>query len=306
MSFTLPNEFLKIDDTTGVALPVVMGILNVTPDSFSDGGLYCSVEAAVAHAKQMIEQGARIIDVGGESTRPGAQAVPESVQIERVVPVIDAIRVAGPNVSISIDTCIARVAEAALNVGANIVNDISALRDDPAMADVVAESDAYVILMHRRGTPLTMQQGGGPVYDDVVSKVAQFLLERAQFAESKGIDHTKIMLDPGIGFGKTVEDNLLLMRHLDKIVELDWPVLVGVSRKSCLGKLAAVDGPTITKEAKHLGHQSDPKKRLAGSLACAMWAASQGVAVVRVHDVRETVEALNVWRAIAVASKTPE
>ena len=260
-----------------------MGILNVTPDSFSDGGDYFEPDAAVARALTMIAEGADIVDVGGESTRPGAEPTPEDEQLRRTIPVIRAIRGRDPDVAISIDTRSAAVARRALEAGADMVNDVSALRDDPEMADVVAGSEAAVVLMHRRGTSLDMQEGGGPHYEDVIGEIAAFLQERRDFAASRGIDRSRIILDPGLGFGKRVEHNLMILKHLDRFVALGQPVLIGASRKRFLGSVLGID---------------EPKRRLAGSLACATIAAMTGAAILRVHDVRATVDAVRLCSAV--------
>ena len=260
-----------------------MGVLNVTPDSFSDGGDYSTTNEAIGRAVEMIAEGADIIDVGPESTRPGSQPVPADEQIARAIPVIEAVREANPPITISIDTRLASVAKAALDAGADMVNDISALGDDPGMAQVVAKSGALVCLMHRRGRPLDMQRGGGPDYDDVIGEICTFLRERMRSAVARGIDESRIIVDPGIGFGKRVEHNLLILKHLDRFVALGRPVLVGASRKSFIGKVLATE---------------DPKQRGAGSLACAVVAALGGAAILRVHDVRPTVEALRLCTAV--------
>ncbi len=262
-----------------------MGVLNVTPDSFSDGGAYLAPDNAVARALQMIDEGAGIIDVGPESTRPGvAPPVSANEQIARAIPVIDEIRAANADVPISIDTRLAAVAKAALAAGADMVNDVSALRADPAMIEVVAASRATVVLMHMRGTPADMQAGGGPHYYDLVGEIAAFLDERRQYAADHGVDPPRIVLDPGIGFGKRVEHNLLILRHLDRFVALGQPVLVGASRKSFIGHTLEIE---------------DPKERLAGSLACAAMAAMGGAAIVRAHDVRATVEVVRMCAAVS-------
>ena len=263
--------------------PLVMGILNVTPDSFSDGGDYFEPDAAVARALTMIAEGADIIDVGGESTRPGAEPTPEDEQLRRTIPVIRAIRGRDPDVAVSIDTRSAAVARRALEAGADMVNDVSALRDDPEMADVVAGSEAAVVLMHRRGTSADMQEGGGPHYDDVIGEIAAFLCERRGVAAARGIDRARILFDPGLGFGKRVEHNRMILRYLDRLVALGQPVLVGASRKRFLGRGSEDD---------------EPKERLAGSLACAAIASMAGAAIVRVHDVRATVEVVRLCAAV--------
>ena len=263
--------------------PVVMGVLNVTPDSFSDGGEYESVGAAVERAARMVAEGARIIDIGGESTRPGSSPVPAEEQFARTVPVIREIRACHPGIAISIDTRLAEVARAALQAGADIVNDVSALQDDPALPDLIASEGVPIVLMHKRGVPADMQAGGGPQYDDVVAEVIEFLSKRLRFATTRGIDPDRVIIDPGIGFGKRVEHNVALMRHLDRFVQTGQPVLVGASRKSFIGATLGID---------------DPRERLAGSLACAVLATLAGVAVVRAHDVKATVDAVRMCAAI--------
>ncbi len=263
--------------------PLVMGILNITPDSFSDGGDYFTPDAAAAYALTMIAEGADIIDIGGESTRPGARPIPAEEQLRRVVPVVRALRAQDQKITISIDTRSASVAKAAIESGADVVNDVSALRDDAEMVDVVAASGATVVLMHRRGSSVDMQDGGGPHYVDVIGEIAAFLSQRREFAVSRGIDPSRIVFDPGLGFGKRVEHNLMILRQLDRIVALGQPVLVGASRKRFVGEVLGVD---------------EPKKRLAGSLACAVMAALAGAAILRVHDVRETVNAIRLCSAV--------
>ncbi|HNQ23458.1 MAG TPA: dihydropteroate synthase [Phycisphaerae bacterium] len=278
MRLVFPDRTLDSGDR-----PLVMGILNVTPDSFSDGGAYHDAPAALPRAREMIAEGADFIDVGPESTRPGAQPVPADEQIARAVPVIEALRAADARVGISIDTRLAAVASAALDAGADLVNDVSALRDDPALVHLVAKRRVPVVLMHMRGTPADMQRDGGPQYDDVVADVCRFLRERVDFAVEQGIEPDRIILDPGLGFGKRVEHNLSLLRHLDRLMELGYPLLLGASRKRFLGYV--------------LG-SAEPRERLAGSLACAVLAALAGVAILRVHDVRPTVEVLRVLAAV--------
>jgi len=262
--------------------PLVMGILNVTPDSFSDGGAFLDVRAAVGRAHAMIAEGADIIDVGGESTRPGAEPVSAQAEIDRVVPVIEALR----GSRISIDTMKPEVARAAVAAGAGMWNDVTALRGSKDSLATAAELGCDVVLMHMQGEPRTMQQS--PHYNDVVAEVAAFLLERVQAAMAAGVAREKIWLDPGIGFGKHMtRHNLPLMAGLQRIVDLCFPVLLGASRKSFI---SALDPPAKPADA-----------RLGGSIAAALAAAAAGVAAVRVHDVRETVQALAVWTAIAQA-----
>lgn len=257
----------------------IMGVLNVTPDSFSDGGEFLGSDYALSRAETMLEEGADIIDVGGESTRPGAAEVPLEEEWSRVGPVITALAKSG--VVVSIDTSKAEVARRALSEGAQIVNDVSAL-GDPAMPSVLAASECSVCLMHMQGNPRTMQ--ASPTYDDVVKEVRDYLLERAA---ASGLDNSRIWLDPGIGFGKTVEHNLSLLKGTSVFVETGYPILIGVSRKSFIGKL--------------LGSEGDPlpiAERLTGSIAAQLWVQSQGAIVVRTHDVAESVNASRMWNSI--------
>jgi dihydropteroate synthase len=257
------------------AEPLIMGVLNVTPDSFSDGGEFLDADAAVAHAGQLGEEGAGIIDVGGESTRPGAEPVPAEVELERVVPVVE--RVAQTlGLRVSIDTAKVAVAEAAIQAGARIVNDVTAFRAEPELAGLVAGSGAGCCLMHMQGEPRTMQ--ADPRYDEVVADVKAFLEERLAFAVGEGIPEDRVWLDPGIGFGKTLEHNLELLRRLDEIVAIGRPVVIGTSRKSFLGKITG----------------KPEKERLAGTIATNVMAYERGAAVFRVHDVAPVADALKV------------
>jgi dihydropteroate synthase len=255
-----------------------MGVVNVTPDSFSDGGLLLEPSAAIAAARQMVEDGAAIVDVGGESTRPGSTGVSADDELRRVVPVLEGLG----DLPISIDTSKREVARRALELGAELVNDVTALRGDPELAGLVAESGAYLCLMHMQGEPRTMQ--AHPTYDDVAAQVASFLEARLEFAVRAGIEEERICLDPGIGFGKTVAQNFELLRRLDVITALGRPVLVGVSRKSSLGRI--LGDPTAT---------TGP---LSASLAAAVTAYERGATIIRAHDVREHVEALKVAAAV--------
>jgi dihydropteroate synthase len=255
-----------------------MGVVNVTPDSFSDGGRNFRAEDAIASARRMRDEGAAIVDVGGESTRPGAEPVSLDDELRRVVPVLEALR---SDVPVSIDTAKAEVARRALELGAELVNDVTALRGDAEMAGVVAESDALLCLMHMLGEPRTMQDD--PRYEDVVSEVKAFLEERLRVAVDAGIAEERILLDSGFGFGKTVEHNFELLRRLDEIVALGRPVVVGISRKRSLGRI--------------LGDAEATTGPLSASLAAAVMAYERGATVLRVHDVRETVEALTVAQA---------
>ncbi len=255
-----------------------MGVVNVTPDSFSDGGLYLDPEAAVRHGVELVEAGAEILDVGGESTRPGAEEVPTEEELRRVVPVVEGL--AGVDAEISVDTSKAAVAAAALDVGAGIVNDVTALRGDPEMAALCAEREATVVLMHMAGSPRTMQND--PVYEDVVAEVREFLAARMEAALAAGIAEERIWLDPGIGFGKTAAHNLELLRRLSELTELGRPLVVGTSRKSFIGRL---DG-------------SEADERLGGTIASSILAAAEGAEVLRVHDVAEVGQALTVATAV--------
>ncbi|MGZ6014561.1 MAG: dihydropteroate synthase [Phenylobacterium sp.] len=271
---------------TLVRQPVkVMGVINATPDSFSDGGRFEAVEAGLSHARRLIDDGADILDIGGESTRPGAQPVSEAEEIGRVVPLIAAIR-AESAIPISIDTMKPAVARAAAAAGASIWNDVTALRHAPDSLATAAELGCEVVLMHMRGEPRSMQ--AEPHYSDVVGEVAQFLAARAEAAMAVGVAREKIWLDPGIGFGKhMISHNLPLLAGIEAIVALGFPVLLGVSRKSFIGAIE--------------GRKGAADERLGGSIAGALWGAAAGVAAVRVHDLRETVQALRVWEAIAAA-----
>ena len=264
----------------------VMGILNVTPDSFSDGGRHADVESAVARGVEMARQGASIVDVGGESTRPGAAPVSAAEELNRVAPVIRELR-RRVDLPISIDTYKEEVARGALAAGADMVNDVSALRFDPAMAGLVAREGVPVVLMHMKGRPRTMQIA--PRYRDVVGEVAAFLRERVAFAVGSGVSAERIVVDPGIGFGKDLDHNLALLRNLGALAELGRPVLVGLSRKAFLGRLQET---------------TDPENRLEGSLAGAAAAVLAGARMVRVHDVLETCRAVRVADAIRGAPET--
>ena len=258
--------------------PVVMGVLNVTPDSFSDGGRFLDVDAAVAHGLRMAEQGAAIVDVGGESTRPGADAVPLAEELARVVPVIEGIARRSP-VLLSVDTRKPEVIAAAVAAGAHLVNDVNGLRA-PGALEAAARSGAAVCLMHMQGEPGTMQ--ADPHYDDVLAEVCSFLQDRVSACRAAGIEPARICVDPGIGFGKRLEHNLALLAGLPTVAALGYPVLVGVSRKSLVGMITG----------------RPPGDRLAGSVVLAALAVERGAAIVRVHDVAETVDALKVATAL--------
>lgn len=286
MSFDL---FAPVLDCNGRPLtldrPRVVGILNVTPDSFSDGGSYASVDDAVAHALRMVEEGADMLDIGGESTRPGADDVPVEEELRRVVPVIEEL-VARTKVPLAIDTSKPEVMRAAVAAGAGMINDVYALRRDGAM-DAVAELGVPVCLMHMLGEPRSMQDD--PQYDDVVGEVHRFLTDRLFACELAGIDRRKVMVDPGFGFGKNLEHNLALLRALERFASLGSGVYAGLSRKSMIGAMTGRQGPA---------------ERVAGSLAAAVIAVQRGARMVRVHDVAATVDALAVWHAVQ-AGDTP-
>lgn len=258
---------------------VVMGVLNVTPDSFSDGGQFLDAGRAIEHGLKMADDGAAIIDVGGESTRPGSASVSAEEQIERVVPVIEALAKKS-DVPVSIDTTNCEVAKASLDAGAAMINDITALNDE-RMGELAAERGVPVVLMHIQGTPATMQIE--PRYEDVAGEVCQYLLERAKRAERFGIDKSKIFIDPGIGFGKTVEHNLLLLRSIDRFVDSGYRVCVGTSRKSFIGKITGKERPA---------------DRIFGTAATVALCAASGVSIVRVHDVAEMVDVVKIINAI--------
>jgi len=259
--------------------PAVVGIVNVTPDSFSDGGAHLDPAVAAAAARRMLDDGAALVDVGGESTRPGSEGVPLDEELRRVQPVLELLA----GLPVSIDTSKAEVARRALALGSELVNDVTALRGDPELAGVVADADAFLCLVHMQGDPRTMQQA--PAYGDVVSEVVAFLEERLAFAVSAGIPEERICLDPGIGFGKTVEHNLELLRRLDELVRVGRPVLVGISRKRVLGRL--------------LGDPDATTGTTAASVGAAVAAFERGASIFRVHDVREHVEALSAARAVS-------
>ena len=258
--------------------PAVMGVVNVTPDSFSDGGRFRTAEEAISHARRLLDEGAALVDIGGESTRPGAEPVSADEELRRVVPVLEGLAGA----AVSVDTSKAVVARRALELGAELVNDVTALRADPELSGVVAEHGAYVCLMHMQGDPRTMQ--AAPRYDDVVAEVFAFLEERVAFATAQGIAEERICVDPGIGFGKTPDQNLELLRRLDALVALGRPIVVGLSRKSTLARVLGDAEATVSTASASVG----------GAVA----AFERGAWMLRVHDVRETVEALAVAAAV--------
>jgi dihydropteroate synthase len=262
----------------------VMGVVNVTPDSFSDGGLYLDPQAAIEHGIELDREGASILDIGGESTRPGAAPVSAEEELRRVMPVIEGLILAGVGARISIDTSKAAVAKAAIEAGATFVNDVTALRGDPEMAAVVAEHEVDCCLMHMLGDPQTMQDD--PRYDDVVKEVKSFLEERLEVAVAAGVDERRIVLDPGIGFGKTVEHNLELLRRTGELVALGRPVMIGTSRKSFLGRLTG---------------RTEPADRIPGTVATCVIAYERGARIFRVHDVAPVHDAL----VVAAATVAP-
>jgi len=259
--------------------PIVMGIVNATDDSFSGDGLGAATDAAIAQARSMVAQGADVIDIGAESTRPGAPAIAPEAEITRLLPILDGLRELGR--PISIDTRHAATMRAVLQAGAAIINDISALEDDPAAMDAVAGSNCMVVLMHKQGQPASMQQA--PRYDDVVAEVLGYLAHRIAACEAAGIAKARLIVDPGIGFGKTQAHNLALMQALPRFGDLGCPVLLGVSRKSFIG---------------HLTGETVPTMRIPGSVAAALWGAAHGAHILRVHDVDKTVQALRVWQGL--------
>ena len=258
--------------------PIVMGILNATPDSFSDGGKFRTAKDAIAQAELMIHSGVDLIDIGGESTRPGAEPVSLQEELDRVLPVIEGLKDCG--VPLSIDTYKAEAMRQALNAGVDCVNDIWALRQEGAVSAVLESSNCGIVLMHMQRDPMTMQFN--PEYKDVIIEVKQFLKERADLLISKGIEHNRIVIDPGFGFGKSLEHNLNMLTNFQRFSELDYPVLAGISRKSMIGKITG----------------KETNDRLAPSIAAAMMAADRGAKILRVHDVPETVDALKLWEAV--------
>lgn len=262
--------------------PHVMGVVNVTPDSFSDGGKFLNYNNAIEHGLKLVHEGASILDIGGESTRPGSHPVDVEEEISRVIPVVEGLKGKAP--WICVDTRNAKTMEAALKAGANAINDISGLNHDPRSVFVISESQAPVFVMHMRGVPLTMQDN--PLYNNILLDVYDWFSERLLFLESHRIEKERIVFDPGIGFGKTLGNNLSILRNIKKFHDFGVPLLLGVSRKSFIGKLS----------------QDEPvDERLSGSLAAALWGVSQGVQVFRVHDVKETVQAFKIFAAIASA-----
>ncbi len=262
----------------------IMGVVNVTPDSFSDGGEFLDPERAIAHGRELVDEGADVLDIGGESTRPGAEAVGADEELRRVAPVVEAL--AGDGSAVSIDTSKVAVAEAAIGAGATMVNDVTAFRAEPELAGLCAGGGTEVVLMHMLGDPRTMQED--PSYDDVVDDVKAFLAERIEFATSEGIDEDRIWIDPGIGFGKTVEHNLELHRRLAELAELGRPIAFGSSRKSFIGKLTG----------------ADVDRRLGGTIASNVIAYANGAGMLRVHDVGPMRQALTIAEAM-VTTRTP-
>jgi dihydropteroate synthase len=281
---TSSKRFVLRGKALSVSAPAIMGVLNVTPDSFSDGGEVPDVHSALDRVARMVGDGARLIDVGGESTRPGSDPVAQDVELRRVIPVLEKAIPDYPEIMFSIDTTKYEVARRALECGAHMVNDVSGLQKDPRLADLCSRHRAALVIMHSQGPPKTMQQK--PQYGDAVSEIASFLKEKAELAEKAGVE--QVIIDPGIGFGKTLEHNLELIAKLSEICRLGYPVLVGASRKSMIGKLLAdVHG------------ERPVNKRLAGTLALHYHALLQGAAVLRVHDVREARDTLEVFNALS-------
>jgi len=268
----------------------LMGVLNVTPDSFSDGGTFLDPLAAIAHARELVAQGADILDVGGESTRPGAEPVSAEEELRRVLPALEGIAAAGLDVEVSIDTYKAPVARAAIAAGASIVNDVTALRGDPEMAELIAGNGVQCCLMHMLGEPRTMQRVGGPRYEDVVDEVKAFLEARLDFAVRAGVREERVMLDPGIGFGKTIDHNLELLDRLDELAALGRPLVIGTSRKGFIGRIVA----DAAGEIEPVG----VARRLPGTIATNVLALERGASVFRVHDVAA------IRGALAVAAAT--
>ena len=281
MARNIEARKVRVGDRTLGPGPILMGILNVTPDSFSDGGEYLDPKKAAEQAAIMLDEGAQVIDVGGESTRPGSEPVSPDEELNRVLPVIQEILENRPEAIISVDTYRAVVARAALEAGAAIVNDVTALRGDPEMEAVIMQYDCPLILMHMLGEPKTMQQD--PHYEDVVREVRDFLSERAAHAEAAGVAPDKIILDPGVGFGKTLDHNLSLLQNLDAVAELGYPVLVGASRKRFIGSITG---------------EEEARDRVAGTVATSVLAYERGASLFRVHDVRPNREALEVAQAV--------
>lgn len=265
-----------------ISKPQIMGIVNVTPDSFSDGGDYNTVDQAIEHGLALLEQGADILDIGGESTRPNAEVVSVEEEIRRVVPVIEGLSKSAAK--ISIDTRNAETMQASIKAGATVVNDVSALRHDPNSIHVVAESGLPVCLMHMQGDPQSMQRD--PSYGDVIQDICDFFEERLSFCEDHGISQARVILDPGIGFGKTLEHNLAIIKNIKAFKKFGCPVLLGTSRKSFIGKVSG---------------EADAKERLGGSLSSALYGFAEGIDIFRVHDVREIKQAFDVYQAVLEA-----
>jgi dihydropteroate synthase len=276
--------------------PAIMGVVNVTADSFSDGGKFLNTDTAVAHAIRLLSQGADLLDIGGESTRPGADPVPEAVEIDRVVPVIHAIRAAGITCPISIDTTKAAVAAACLDAGANAINDVTALTGDPAMAGVIAKANAPVALMHMAGTPRTMQ--GRPQYGAVVAEVYDYLDGRIRAAVAAGIPRTHLAIDPGIGFGKTVHHNLLLLKHLERFADLGVPLLLGTSKKSFIGAVLGGDRGALTPTDAKTATSRPVEDRAWGTAATVALGIAKGANILRVHDVAAMADVAALSHAI--------
>jgi dihydropteroate synthase len=274
--------------------PLLAGVLNVTPDSFSDGGRHATVESAIAQAEIMAEEGAGLIDVGGESTRPGAAPVDATEEIRRVVPVVEVLAGRLPSIPISVDTMKAEVARRCLDAGASLINDVSALRHDPDMVNVIKEHGVPVILMHMQGEPRTMQKN--PIYRDVVEDIKDFFTERMDWAVRKGLRPHQFVLDPGLGFGKTTAHNLDILRRLKSFHELEQPIMIGASLKSFIGRVLARE--TLPASSWDAVDPLPPAERAEGTLAAHLWAASRGAHLLRVHDVAAHRRALALWRSL--------
>ncbi len=271
----MPNN----SKSNNAQLPKIMGIVNVTPDSFSDGGQFLSTSKAIEHALRLVEEGADIIDIGGESTRPGAETIPVEEELKRVIPVIEGLS-KRTTTKISVDTRKAQVMEQAIEAGCHIINDVSALTYDDMSLSVLEKSKIPVILMHAKGTPKNMQDA--PQYEDVIEEITQFFTSRISACLEQGILKENIIIDPGIGFGKTLDHNLSIMKNIDKFLHFEPPILIGASRKRFIGELT---------------NANKTEDRLGGSLATAIWCADKGANILRVHDVAATKQALDIWAA---------
>jgi len=281
--FVLKGKALAASGLVEVDTPAAMGILNVTPDSFSDGGIYSRADEAARRTERMIREGAAIVDIGGESTRPGSEPVSGQEELDRVIPVIGKVVRTFPSTMFSIDTTKYEVARRALDYGVQMINDVSGLQKEPRLADLAAEYEAILVIMHSRGTPKVMQHS--PQYGDVIGEIAGFLKKQAEMAGKRGVE--QVVIDPGIGFGKTVNHNLQIIAQFNTFKALRYPVLIGASRKSVIGKVLADDSG-----------ERPVDQRLAGTLALHYHALMQGADILRVHDVREAVDGINIYRSV--------